>query len=116
MGNPLACAAANASLDLFEKEPRPEQVRSVSIQMSAELEPIKAFDCVFEVRVLGAIGVIEFYPDKMPNLTQLQQALIEAGVWLRPFGHILYVTPAFTMAPLELSRVTRAIVQVLSSV
>lgn len=115
MGNPLACAAANASLDLFEQEPRLGQAHSISKQLSEELATIKSFNGILDVRVLGAIGVIEFHPNKMPNLTLLRQAFIEAGIWIRPFGHIVYLTPALTISASELSALTQTLVQVLST-
>ncbi|WP_298216782.1 adenosylmethionine--8-amino-7-oxononanoate transaminase [Acidocella sp.] len=113
MANPLGCAAANASLDLFEREPRLEQVAAISAQMAQELEPCRGLPGVRDVRVLGAIGVVQLAEIKDPP--GLRQKLIAEGVWVRPFRDILYLTPAFTITPAELSRLTGAIRRVLSA-
>jgi adenosylmethionine-8-amino-7-oxononanoate aminotransferase len=107
MANPLACAAANASLDLFEREPRLEQVKKIETLLRAGLEPCRALPGVVDVRVKGAIGVVEL--DKIRDLGALKQKFIEVGVWVRPFGNIVYLTPAFTIKPEELTRLTNAI-------
>ena len=107
MGNALACAAANASLDLFESEPRLDQVADISARMRAELQPCRALPGVRDVRVLGAIGVVEL--DRPAERAPLMRAFVERGVWIRPFGNIIYLTPAFTISPDELSLLTGAI-------
>ncbi len=112
MGNALACAAANASLDLFETEPRLAQVAAISTQLRAELAPCRALPGVRDARVLGAIGVVEL--DRPAERAALMRAFIEQGCWIRPFGDIVYLTPAFTIAPDELSRLTRAICKTLA--
>jgi len=112
MGNALACAAANASLDLFECEPRLDQVAAIAKQMRVELAPCRALPGVRDVRVKGAIGVIEL--ERINDLNALRARFLEQGVFLRPFGSIVYLTPAFTIAPDDLSRLTAAIVRVLS--
>ncbi len=114
MANPLACAAAHASLDLFEQEDRLEQVAAVARQLEAELEPVRDLPGVRDVRVRGAIGVVQL--DPVPELNALKSRLIAQGVWIRPFRDIVYLTPAFTIAPDELSRLTRAIHGVLRAV
>ncbi|MBA5726278.1 adenosylmethionine--8-amino-7-oxononanoate transaminase [Bombella favorum] len=111
MANPLACAVANASLDLFDTEPRLEQVRAISTQMAAELEPCRSLPGVRDVRVLGAIGVVEL--DTLDDPEALKRAFIEKGVWVRPFRRIVYLTPAFTITPDELSTLTSSIHHVL---
>jgi adenosylmethionine-8-amino-7-oxononanoate aminotransferase len=113
MGNALACAAANASLDLFETEPRLKQVAEISAQMEKELAPCRKLSHVKDVRVKGAIGVIEL--DKIKNLDDLKKRFVDAGVWVRPFGKVVYLTPAFTITPDELSKLTAAIYRVLST-
>jgi adenosylmethionine---8-amino-7-oxononanoate aminotransferase len=110
MANPLACAAANASLDLFEREPRLEQVAAVSAQLRAELEPCRGSSGVADVRVLGAIGAVQLRA--APDREALKRAFLERGVWVRPFGDIVYLTPAFTITPDELSILTGAVVEV----
>ncbi|MBF0858911.1 adenosylmethionine--8-amino-7-oxononanoate transaminase [Gluconobacter sp. LMG 31484] len=111
MANPLACAVANASLDLFETEPRLEQVAAISAQLARELEPCRALPRVKDVRVLGAIGVVEL--ETLDDPDALRRAFVERGVWIRPFRNIVYLTPAFTIPPEELKRLTTAIVDVL---
>ena len=107
MANALACAAANASLDLFETEPRLEQVAAVSAQLRAELAPCRSLPGVRDVRVMGAIGVVEL--EGKADRAALTRAFLERGVWIRPFGDIVYLTPAFTIGPDDLSRLTAAI-------
>lgn len=111
MAHALGCAAANASLDLFATEPRLAQVAAISAQLAHELAPCRPLAGVKDVRVLGAIGVVQLHALKNPSA--LRQALIEAGVWVRPFRDILYLTPAFTIHPDELSQLTGAICKVL---
>jgi len=112
MGNPLACAAANASLDLFAREPRLAQVAAIAEQMRSELEPCRGFAGVRDVRVRGAIGVVEM--EKIADLAALRARFVEQGVFLRPFGNVIYLTPAFTIAPDDLSRLTGAIATVIA--
>ncbi|MGH7000528.1 MAG: aminotransferase class III-fold pyridoxal phosphate-dependent enzyme, partial [Stellaceae bacterium] len=107
MGNALACAAANASLDLFEREPRLEQVAAIGRQMEEELAPCRAARGVRDVRVKGAIGVVEL--DSAEAAIALRDRFVNYGAWIRPFGRIVYLTPAFTIAPDELSFLTSAI-------
>ncbi len=114
MANPLACAAANASLELFATEPRLSQIAAISEQMAQELAPCRALPGVRDVRVMGAIGVVEL--DRPPKkLDALKAAFVAQGVWVRPFRSIVYLTPAFTITPAELSHLTRAIRTVLAS-
>ena len=110
MGNALACAAANASLDLFEREPRLAQVNGISRQMARELAPCRDLPGVKDVRVKGAIAVIEM--QQIGDIHALRARFVEEGVFIRPFGVIIYLTPAFTIESHELSRLTGAIVKV----
>ncbi|MBM9401733.1 adenosylmethionine--8-amino-7-oxononanoate transaminase [Gluconacetobacter azotocaptans] len=112
MANPLACACANASLDLFEREPRLEQIAAIGAQMRTELEPCRSLPGVRDVRVMGAIGVVEL--DRIEDMNRLKARLVGQGVWIRPFRTIVYLTPSFTIAPAELAQLTRAIRTVLS--
>jgi adenosylmethionine-8-amino-7-oxononanoate aminotransferase len=108
MANALACAAANASLDLFEQEPRLIEAAAIERQLAAELEPCRGLKGVVDVRVMGAIGVVQldrdaaFLRDHFPPL----------GVWVRPFRDIVYLTPPLIIEQGDLSRLTGAIVQV----
>ncbi len=111
MGNPLACAAANASLDLFEREDRLGQVAAIEAQLGGELEPCRALPGVVDVRVRGAIGVVQM--ERIDDMNRLKAALVAQGVWVRPFRDIVYLTPSFTITPAELSVLTGAIRTVL---
>lgn len=111
MANPLACAVANASLDVFEQEPRLQQVAALSQQMTTELEPCRALPGVRDVRVMGAIGVVEL--EKLDDAAGLARRFMEEGVWIRPFRNIVYLTPAFTITPEDLTKLTSAIYRVL---
>ncbi len=107
MGHALAAAAANASLDLFEREPRLQQVKAIEAQLLSELSPCKKLPHVVEVRVRGAIGVVEFA--KRFDRNRVRAAFVDQGCWIRPLGRVIYLTPAFTIGTAELSRLTRAI-------
>jgi adenosylmethionine-8-amino-7-oxononanoate aminotransferase len=110
-GNPLGCAAANASLDLFETEPRLAQCQRIAEQLEAELREYAQLPGVREVRVKGALGVVEL--EKPPAYADLKRRFVEAGVWIRPFGNVVYLMPALTIEPDELSILTQAIGTVL---
>ncbi|EFV84242.1 adenosylmethionine-8-amino-7-oxononanoate aminotransferase [Achromobacter xylosoxidans C54] len=111
MGNAMACAAANASLDLFESEPRLSQAQALSVALARGLAPCRELPWVRDVRVLGAIGVVEL--DRIEDREALKRRLVEAGVWVRPFGNVVYLTPALTIAADELDTLMRAVVAVL---
>jgi adenosylmethionine---8-amino-7-oxononanoate aminotransferase len=113
MANPLACAAANASLDLFEREPRLDQVAKISSALAAGLEPCRKLPGVKDVRVKGAIGAVEL--DRIEDLNALRQRFVTEGVFIRPFGTVVYLTPAFTIAEDELAKLTEAVRRVLAA-
>ncbi|PWR19215.1 adenosylmethionine--8-amino-7-oxononanoate transaminase [Zavarzinia compransoris] len=113
MGNALACAVANAALDLFETEPRLEQVAAIEAQLHDQLPACRDLPGVVDVRVKGAIGVVELA--KIGDLNALKRAFVEAGVWVRPFGNIVYLTPAFIATPDEIATLTGAIRTVLAA-
>ena len=108
MGNALACAAANASLDLFEREPRLRQVAEIAAALERGLAPTVARRGIKDVRVRG-VGVVEL--DRIDDLEGLRARFVEEGVFVRPFGSIVYLTPAFTIAEEELARLTGAVVR-----
>ena len=113
MANPLACAAANASLDLFEREPRLVQARAIEGHLTTALEPTRGLPGVVDVRVRGAIGVIQL--DDMSRIAWLKARFVDAGVWVRPFGDIVYVTPALTIDEADLTRLTDALIDVVTA-
>jgi len=110
MGNALACAAANASLDLFEREPRAEQVRAIEAHLRESLEPCRSATHVRDVRVIGAIGVVEL--ESSVDVRVIQHELIARQVWVRPFRNIIYLTPALTITSDDLNQLTTAITHV----
>ena len=109
MANALGCAAANASLDLFEREPRLGQVADIAIALERGLAPCRDCPNVKDVRVKGAIGVVEL--DRIDDLDALRAQFIEEGVFIRPIGNVIYLTPAFTISSDELKTLTDAIVK-----
>ena len=113
MANPLACAAANASLDLFEREPRLTQVAAIETALRDGLAPLVGRAGIRDVRVRGAIGVVQF--DRIPNLDALKARFVEAGVWVRPFRDIAYLTPALTIAEADLAPLIATLVSVSGS-
>ncbi len=113
MANALTCAAANASLDLFEKEPRLAQVGAIATQMRVALEPCRALPHVRDVRVMGAIGVVELH--RIDDPSALRARFIAEGVFIRPIGNVIYLTPAFTITSDELQTLTGAIVRVVGA-
>lgn len=110
MANPLACAAANASLDLFETEPRLKQVAAIELLLREGLEPCRPLPGVLDVRVKGAIGAVQLETVDAPAL---REKFAGRGFWVRPFGDIVYLTPAFTIEERQLNALTNAIREVL---
>jgi adenosylmethionine---8-amino-7-oxononanoate aminotransferase len=112
MANALACAAANAGLDLFEREPRLAQVAAIERALQTGLESCRGLAGVKDVRVKGAIGVVEL--DRIENLNTLRQRFVAEGIFIRPFGKVVYLAPAFTMTEAELAKLMQAIQRVLA--
>ncbi len=110
MANPLACAAANASLDLFASELRLAQAAAIETALRRGLAPLAGDPGIKDTRVMGAIGVVEF--DRIDDLDALKARFIEAGVWVRPFRSIAYLTPALTIGDDDLAHLTDAMVSV----
>ena len=109
-GNPMGCAAANASLDLFESEPRLEQVAAIEAGFEAGLAPCRGLAQVRDVRVKGAIGVVQL--DRVPDLDALRQRFLEAGVWVRPFADVIYLMPPLVIGAEELDTLIQAVTRV----
>jgi adenosylmethionine-8-amino-7-oxononanoate aminotransferase len=112
MANPLACAAANASLDLFESEPRGGQAARIEGALKTGLARCRALPDVVDVRVLGAIGVVQL--EQMVDVRALRPRFVERGVWVRPFKDIVYLMPPLIIDDEELSVLMNAVYDVLS--
>ena len=111
MGNPLACAAANASIELFKNEPRLEQVKNIESILNNKLHDCKHMNSVLDVRVKGAIGVVQV--NKMHNLNWLRKRFVEEGVWIRPFLDVIYLMPSFTISNDELHKLIESIIKII---
>jgi adenosylmethionine---8-amino-7-oxononanoate aminotransferase len=110
MANPLACAVANASIELLLESPWRQRVASIHAHFEAALKPLSAHEMVADVRSFGAIGVVEM---KAPlDVARVQRQLIEEGVWLRPFGKLLYAMPPYIIGGEELQQLTDAVSRV----
>ncbi len=113
MANPLACAVANASLELLLASPWQERVNKIERQLEYELSRCQELEIVKEVRVLGAIGVVELYKDV--DLVWMTPEFIKRGVWVRPFLRLVYIMPPFVIKESELTHLTNAIYEVIEA-
>ncbi len=112
MGNPLACKVASTSISLLLQSDWQTNIRRIEDSLVKGLEQCKEYDWVADVRVLGAIGVVEM---KRPvNMAKIQRKFVEAGVWLRPFGKLVYTMPPYIISDQEIKKLTDAVAQVLS--
>lgn len=107
MGNALACAVANASIDLILEGAWEQQIPNIETQLRAELTPLLKYESVSDIRVLGAIGVVEM---KQPvDVAEIQKIFVKQGVWIRPFGKLIYIMPPYIIQPEQLRKLTSAI-------
>lgn len=113
MANPLACAAANASLEIFTSGAYLTQVEAIESQLRDELWPLRFAEGVRDVRIKGAIGVVELDAEEIDK-TWLNQRFVEHGVWIRPLKNVIYLMPAFTITRQDLQKLTSAITDVVA--
>lgn len=109
MGHALGCAAANASLDIFEREPRLEQIAAIEQQLIRALNPLRDLPQVADVRIRGSVGAVE-----MRDAFDVQAArrrFIDRGVFIRPIGKAIYLAPSYTISRADLASLTAAIVR-----
>jgi len=112
MANPLACTAALTSIGLLLASDWQENIRRIEAGLAEGLAPCRELEQVAEVRVLGAIGVVEM---KQPvNMHAITAAFVENGVWVRPFGKLVYLMPPFVINDDDLDTLTAAVVTVLA--
>jgi len=114
MANPLACAVALASVSLLLASPWQDRVKNIATLLQQGLSLCQQYEHVKEVRVLGAIGVIELH--QAINLQSLQPKFVEAGVWVRPFNKLIYLMPPFIITDQELDQLITAVVKVVSEI
>ncbi len=112
MGNPLACAVALASIELLLDSPWRERINAIEKSLREGLSPCASMSHVDDVRVLGAIGVVEL--DQPVDMARVQKRFVEKGVWIRPFGKLVYTMPPYVIGARDLKKITRAICEVVS--
>ena len=114
MANPLACSVALASINLLLESPWQKNVTRIEKQLAEELKVCESLACVEEVRILGAIGVVEM--KQAVDMKTLPQNFVDEGVWLRPFGKLVYLMPPYIIKTEELSTLTKAVYKVISKI
>jgi len=112
MGNPLACSVALESIRLLQASNWQQNVQRIAQQLQRGLKACEQFDAVAQVRVLGAIGVVEL--KQAVNMSRVQQAFVDAGVWIRPFGKLIYLMPPYIIDNDELNTLCQAVFNVLN--
>ncbi|AFJ01488.1 Adenosylmethionine-8-amino-7-oxononanoate aminotransferase [Methylophaga frappieri] len=116
MGNPLACRVACESIDLLLASDWQQSVQSISAQLQSDLAPLAKQDLVKDVRVKGAIGVVELTVPLDPHMDWLPAFIVDQGVWIRPFRHLIYIMPPYIINTQQLRVLTHAIAQIVAAV
>ena len=111
MANPVACAAANASMELFGEYDWRSNVKAIEKQLRCELEPLRKEAGVADVRVLGAVGAVEL--KNAVNADEYTRKFVELGCWVRPFGKVVYLMPPFVITESQLGKLTWAVNKVI---
>ena len=114
MANPLACAVSLANINLLRSWDWQEKVKKMELQMSKELEPCRAFDAVADVRALGAIAVVELVSPV--DLKIITHNFVKKGVWIRPFGRLVYIMPPYVIEADDLTKLTLTILEITSDI
>jgi adenosylmethionine-8-amino-7-oxononanoate aminotransferase len=112
MANPLACTAANTSIKLLLESPWQQNIANIERRLLTGLTPCRQLESVKDVRVLGAIGVVELH--QAVDMKIVQPMFVDAGVWVRPFGKLVYLMPPYTINDSELDTLTAAVYKVLT--
>jgi adenosylmethionine-8-amino-7-oxononanoate aminotransferase len=109
MANPLACAVANASIDLLIESPWQERIAAMSRAFSQHLLPCQSWDGVAEVRIKGGIGVLEL--EQPVDMARISRRFVDKGVWIRPFGKLVYVMPPYIIGDEDLDTLLMAMTE-----
>ena len=112
MANPLACKAALTSIRLLLESNWQDNITRIEKRLQKGLAPCRKLNQVTDVRVLGAIGVVEM--QQAVNMKEITQAFVNAGVWVRPFGKLVYLMPPFVIDDDDLDQLTNAVVSVVT--
>lgn len=112
MGNPMACAVALASIELLLQSNWQERVARIELQLKTHLLQLKRLDAVVDVRIMGAIGVVEML--EPVNMKEIQAAFVAEGIWMRPFGKLVYTMPPFIISELELDCLCKGFCKVIT--
>ena len=107
MGNPLACAVANASLTILKRNEWQQQIADIESTFQQQLLPLKTHNRVADIRILGGIGVVE--ATENVDMAEIQKRFVELGVWIRPFGKLIYIMPPFISNEADLTTLIKAI-------